>query len=468
MQMPKELRRCLNILACVAALAHARAFAAEPDSASVRSTVLTVSVGGGLHSLNPSSSSEAVSTDGLRPGFSLSLACEWPLAPSWRFGTGVGISSFASRTETNEVVVTTDAVDLDGESFVHTLSLRGVSEGQDALFVRIPLAATYHAPVTHRLSFEAGLRVFASFLARDSYKTRGGLIATTGYYPKYNLTFDSDMPENGFYSVRPDYHGGSGLRKIGCGAGASVGLCRHLTPALGLCFGLYAECSLTDFKPSGAAAQYDPDCRRRDGYTPVYHGALAYSASSLRPIAIGVSVGLRLSCGRKRGVAATPGPSLPAAVPAEPIVEPRQEDDVQKQLHVSRAPVARDSLARRIDADIQSMIDEAGGIRFDKGSGALVGESAEAVARIAHLLNAYPAYNVRIIGHTCDVGSHEVNIRIGMERAEAVARCLEYNGVDDGRIKVLSVGDSDPLYPNDTEEHRRMNRRVKIEVRKVE
>ena len=44
MQMPKELRRCLNILACVAALAHARAFAAEPDSASVRSTVLTVKI----------------------------------------------------------------------------------------------------------------------------------------------------------------------------------------------------------------------------------------------------------------------------------------------------------------------------------------------------------------------------------------------------------------------------------------
>lgn len=58
----------------------------------------------------------------------------------------------------------------------------------------------------------------------------------------------------------------------------------------------------------------------------------------------------------------------------------------------------------------------------------------------------------------------DTNLRIGMERAEAVSRCLEENGVDESRIRTLSAGDTQPIAPNDTEEHRTINRRVKITV----
>ena len=37
-------------------------------------------------------------------------------------------------------------------------------------------------------------------------------------------------------------------------------------------------------------------------------------------------------------------------------------------------------------------------------------------------------------------------------------------GIDGARILTEGHGESDPIVPNDTEEHRQMNRRVEIEI----
>ena len=68
-------------------------------------------------------------------------------------------------------------------------------------------------------------------------------------------------------------------------------------------------------------------------------------------------------------------------------------------------------------------------------------------------------------GHTDNVGSKEINEKIGLERAEAVKKYLyEQHHIPLFKINVISYGDEKPVAPNKTKEGRAQNRRVIIRV----
>jgi peptidoglycan-associated lipoprotein len=70
-----------------------------------------------------------------------------------------------------------------------------------------------------------------------------------------------------------------------------------------------------------------------------------------------------------------------------------------------------------------------------------------------------------IEGHTDDVGSKELNERLGMERAEAVKMYLyEHHQIPLHKMNVISYGEDKPVAPNKTRAGRAQNRRVVIKV----
>jgi outer membrane protein OmpA-like peptidoglycan-associated protein len=72
---------------------------------------------------------------------------------------------------------------------------------------------------------------------------------------------------------------------------------------------------------------------------------------------------------------------------------------------------------------------------------------------------------IEIEGHTDNVGSHAVNEKIGMERAEAVKKYLyEQYQVPLHKMNVISYGEDKPVAPNKTKAGRAQNRRVVIKV----
>ena len=73
---------------------------------------------------------------------------------------------------------------------------------------------------------------------------------------------------------------------------------------------------------------------------------------------------------------------------------------------------------------------------------------------------------VRVEGHTDDTGDAAANIELSAERARAVADYLVDKGVERTRISVTGRGESSPRYPNDTDSHRAINRRVVVEFNK--
>jgi peptidoglycan-associated lipoprotein len=72
---------------------------------------------------------------------------------------------------------------------------------------------------------------------------------------------------------------------------------------------------------------------------------------------------------------------------------------------------------------------------------------------------------IEIEGHTDNVGSKELNERLGMERAEAVKRYLyEQHQIPLHKINVISYGEEKPVAPNNKRDGRAQNRRVVIKV----
>lgn len=70
---------------------------------------------------------------------------------------------------------------------------------------------------------------------------------------------------------------------------------------------------------------------------------------------------------------------------------------------------------------------------------------------------------IRIVGHTCNVGDHPYNKRLSLNRANVVRDYLVSKGVMSA-ISVEGKGATLPIASNDTPEGRAQNRRVEIEI----
>lgn len=106
---------------------------------------------------------------------------------------------------------------------------------------------------------------------------------------------------------------------------------------------------------------------------------------------------------------------------------------------------------------------EVTGIFFDTGKSELKSESQAAIAEVAKLLAADPALKVHVVGHTDNVASLDLNLKLSQARAQAVVQALvAKHGVAADRLNGQGVGPLAPVASNSSEEGRAKNRRVEL------
>ena len=71
---------------------------------------------------------------------------------------------------------------------------------------------------------------------------------------------------------------------------------------------------------------------------------------------------------------------------------------------------------------------------------------------------------MELAGHTDNVGSDAYNLKLSQERAEVVRQALIAKGIDGARLTAKGYGATNPIHPNDTEEHRALNRRTELVI----
>jgi outer membrane protein OmpA-like peptidoglycan-associated protein len=101
---------------------------------------------------------------------------------------------------------------------------------------------------------------------------------------------------------------------------------------------------------------------------------------------------------------------------------------------------------------------------FEFNSTTLDEEARTYLDDLAKALADNPELNLRLVGHTDNVGSGKFNLRLSQQRAEALAEYLIDHGVLPQRIQVEGHGMREPLNNNENEEERSQNRRVELTI----
>ncbi|MEM7548479.1 MAG: PorP/SprF family type IX secretion system membrane protein [Bacteroidota bacterium] len=103
-------------------------------------------------------------------------------------------------------------------------------------------------------------------------------------------------------------------------------------------------------------------------------------------------------------------------------------------------------------------------IEFDFDETEVISRFEFRLHNLLEFMTEYEEFDVMIMGHTDNSGSHEYNLRLGQKRANTVKKFLIENGISEDRIYTESKGESEPLNDNSTNEMRRRNRRVEVKV----
>lgn len=161
------------------------------------------------------------------------------------------------------------------------------------------------------------------------------------------------------------------------------------------------------------------------------------------------------------GTAALPGPPAvaPPPVPAPSVVTttsaPAQPAEVQQIIDDLDA----------VESDVGLVVPLPERVLFDFEKADVREDAKPTLEKVATLLAYYGGSNIEVRGHTDDVGEPEFNLALSGRRATAVRDYLVgVSSVAAERFVVKALGETEPLVPNDSEEHRQQNRRVEVVV----
>jgi outer membrane protein OmpA-like peptidoglycan-associated protein len=101
---------------------------------------------------------------------------------------------------------------------------------------------------------------------------------------------------------------------------------------------------------------------------------------------------------------------------------------------------------------------------FEYNRALLIGKHQPQLEKIAEFMNNKKNVIIRVEGHTDATGSPEFNLRLSMQRAEAVKTYLVQRTIAAHRIQTIGFGKARPIASNDSEFGRRMNRRTEIVI----
>jgi outer membrane protein OmpA-like peptidoglycan-associated protein len=159
-------------------------------------------------------------------------------------------------------------------------------------------------------------------------------------------------------------------------------------------------------------------------------------------------------------VAAPPAPPPPAPRPPSPppAEAAKQPPPAPKIVSVGRAEIRG------------SRIHIPGELEFDKGKSTInhTKDGDEILTTLVELMKTNAQITkLRVEGHTDNTGNDAANVVLSQARADAVVAWLSTRGVSPDRLVAKGYGSIRPAAPNDTDEHRKQNRRTEFHVQEI-
>lgn len=125
------------------------------------------------------------------------------------------------------------------------------------------------------------------------------------------------------------------------------------------------------------------------------------------------------------------------------------------------APIVLDVDLEKAEAGSVAVLNN---IFFDFNSFELTPHSEPELQKLVTFLKENTLLKVEIGGHTDNVGSAAYNRQLSLKRAQSVFNYLVENGIPSARLITKGYGPDQPVAPNESEEQRKLNRRIEFKL----
>jgi chemotaxis protein MotB len=166
------------------------------------------------------------------------------------------------------------------------------------------------------------------------------------------------------------------------------------------------------------------------------------------------------------GGTTTNGQPNPIVVPGIPEKPPASEEvagQLQQMLQLNKLG-SEVSVQTNIEGVLISLSEK---LLFTPGTAELQTDAYPVMDTIIEMLKQTDN-RIRVIGHTDDSQPKDPkytnNWELSIGRAMVIANYMMSKGIDSKRLMVEGVGENQPVFPNDTEQHRALNSRADIVV----
>lgn len=391
-------------------------------------------------------------------GGSVGVHYIFPLSSHFGLLTGIGCGYYNTKASPqNDATYSSWQIDNTGSAFQYNVSTKGYSETQRFFAANIPVMLHYHTVGNNTQWYlNAGAKFILPFNAK--IKAEAQQLDLSGYYPDFNVEV-FNVPQHGFATLNNWQSTRNIELKPTATISASTGVSFKMGERMRLYTGVYLDYGLTEMKKADN-----------------YNSLIGYnSAGTVNPMAGGVfslgntgqaklfACGLQVKLGlerRKAKPVQQPSPEPMQQVTAQPATPPQEQPKQPVQEEIVQAP------PQPIPMPVMSVADSLvfkQPVTFGVLGQTTIPENAyPRLDSMATILNKYPGTQLEIVGHTCNIGSENENIKVGEERAKAVAAYLQNKGISSDRMHVRSAGLSDPIVPNNSSFNRQVNRRVTI------
>ncbi len=403
----------------------------------------------GLHNLQNDLPNGSVKNE---IGYTGNLEYSYFFTNNWGIATGVGIQTYQASSTIN-YMEEISSIDSDNESYKYRTYFNDWEETQNILFLDIPIGVKFQNKLNSNWKLLSTIGGKISLPISATYETTGGNIDTRGYYPQYNVELYG-MPQHGFNTYTSFPNGDININPA-YSAFVDLGFAYALNKNTDLYLGAYLNYGLNNIIDECDAMILTED--------KVYNNIFeSNQTNEVIPMSFGVKLGISFHMKKKEvkiepqkiqkitsNRSATPKRQETAqeepALPKQTYVIPKYEDPLE--------------VAHKEAQKVCAVTD----IKFELGNDKVVGNPQEdKLKKLAELLLENPGMILHIIGHTCDIDSHDRNVRIGLDRAFAIRNKLLDYGVPEYQMKVESKAYDEPLVPNTSDENRAINRRVQL------
>ena len=399
-------------------------------------------------------------------------------------GTGVEIALYNSKMKSPSLRSESPAFDVqEGVSFLYKSKLENFEEKQKANSVNIPLMLNFQMGSYHRFYVALGAKIGIPVVA--DFKSSTQEITTSGYYEFENFEY-TNRPDLGFGTFSDEVKGNGDMKmKPAFLASGELGMKWSLGRNTALYTGFYADYGLNDIaKKENSITSYNSENPQDIGFNSILNSQYKRTTEKsenlvdkVSPLAVGIKIKLAFGSGiNKEKKKKNDREELEGNNENNDKIEKNEKNDKKN----STDSYLADSLRKMLEDEEREAYLRNAAERRQKYKQDFVGDGVDKYGLSIVTLNSVqkralqpyieqmkknPEVTVYITGHTCDIGSEAINLKIGQERADVAKDYMVEEGIVPSRIKTFTAGKSEPIVPNTNEANRKKNRRLEIQIK---